>query len=182
MSRLAPPTRPSTAALDELPLELTPEATGGEPRAQEELPLAGSAAVPVATAPGAGESRAARLGAGGLDAGVVAAATLAAWVGTRLLGIAPSGRLLPAFAVFALIFSFLYHVFPLAFWSRTPGMAFAGLVARAAGDQPPSFAQSLARWAGLVLTAATFGLAALLAPGGRTPADRLSGTELRRVR
>ena len=77
----------------------------------------------------------------------------------------------------AAIFSFVYHVVPLAFWGRTPGMALAGLRARTLDDEPLSLPQATKRWLALLLTAATCGLGVMLALGGRSLADRLSGSQ-----
>ncbi len=80
----------------------------------------------------------------------------------------------PPFALFALLFSFLYSVIPLAFWGQTPGMAWVGHVARTEADEPLTFGQTVNRWLGAVLTAALVGLPLLLAISGRSLADRLS--------
>jgi hypothetical protein len=57
-------------------------------------------------------------------------------------------------------------------------MAWAGLVARSAGDANLSFGQTARRWLGAVLTAALLGLPALPAAGGkRSLADRLSDSD-----
>ncbi|HUP42559.1 MAG TPA: RDD family protein, partial [Thermoanaerobaculia bacterium] len=84
----------------------------------------------------------------------------------------------PALVLFLLVFSFLYTVLPLAFWGQTPGMAWAGLVARARGYESLTFSQTGRRWLGGLLTAALLGLPALLAAGGgRSMADRLSDSD-----
>lgn len=77
----------------------------------------------------------------------------------------------------ALVFSYVYYVVPLAFWGRTPGMAVAGLRVRTLEDQPLSLPQATKHWLSLLLTAATGGLGVLLAVGGRSLADRLSGSQ-----
>ena len=77
----------------------------------------------------------------------------------------------------AAIFSFVYHVVPLAFWGRTPGMAVAGLRARTLEDEPLSLPQATKHWLALLLTVATAGLGVLLALGGRSLADRLSRSQ-----
>ena len=99
----------------------------------------------------------------------------ARWLGADA-GLTDWPALLPVLAVF----SFLYTVLTLAFWGQTPGMAWAGLVARAAGDRSLTFGQTLRRWLGGLLTTALLGLPALLAAGGRRSlADRLSDSDLR---
>ncbi|MFP3939062.1 MAG: RDD family protein [Thermoanaerobaculia bacterium] len=101
----------------------------------------------------------------------------ARWLGADA-GLADWPALLPVLAVF----SFLYTVLTLAFWGQTPGMAWAGLVARAAGDRSLTFGQTLRRWLGGLLSAALLGLPTLLAAGGgRSLADRLSDSDLRAV-
>jgi hypothetical protein len=100
-------------------------------------------------------------------------------VGARLLGVAAGYDDWPALTVFLLAFSFLYSVLPLAFWGRTPGMAWAGLVARAPGGVSLTFAQTARRWLGGLVTLALLGLPTLLAAlGGRSLADLVSNSEL----
>lgn len=82
----------------------------------------------------------------------------------------------PALLAFLLSWSFLYFVVSLAFWGQTPGMAWAGLVARSGVDEPLSFGQTARRWAATWLTWALAGLPGLLALGGRSLADRASGS------
>jgi uncharacterized RDD family membrane protein YckC len=67
-------------------------------------------------------------------------------------------------------------VVPLAFWGGTPGMIWCGLVARNAVSEPLSFGQSVLRWLGAWLTWALAGLPGLLALGGRSLSDLLSGS------
>lgn len=116
---------------------------------------------------------------GGLaDLAVHLALAVALLFGSRLLGVEAGLADWPAIAFFLLVFSFLYHVLPLAFWGQTPGMAWAGLVARSAGDSNLSFGQTARRWLGALLTAALLGLPALpAAGGGRSLADRLSDSD-----
>ena len=118
-----------------------------------------------------------RLAAGIIDLLIHAALAGSLAGGSALLG-APIGRrhAVPlAFVV--LLFSFLYHVVPLAFWGRTPGMAATDLRARTLDDLPLSLPQATQRWLALLLTVATGGLGVLLALGGRSLADRLSGSQ-----
>ncbi|MEM7480526.1 MAG: RDD family protein [Acidobacteriota bacterium] len=88
----------------------------------------------------------------------------------------PLAHALP-FGTFLVVFSFVYSVVSLAFWGQTPGMAIAGVVARAPGDQPLTFGQTGMRWLGGLLTVALAGLPFLLSLTGRSLADRLSGSE-----
>lgn len=92
----------------------------------------------------------------------------------RVMGVAVGLEAWPPFTVFALLFSLLYTVIPLAFWGQTPGMAWVGHVARTDLDEPLTFGQTLGRWVGSVVTVALAGLPLLLTLGGRSLADRLS--------
>jgi len=118
----------------------------------------------------------ARLRSNGGDLVVVAAVGAFAALGAVRLG-APIGadQLLPL-GLFLLAWSFVYFVVPLAFWGQTPGMSWAGLVARTTGREPLSFGQAALRWLGAWLTWATAGLGGLLALSGRSLADRISGS------
>jgi len=120
----------------------------------------------------------ARLLAGLADLAVHLALAVALLFGSRLLGVEAGLGDWPALALFLLVFSFLYTVLPLAFWGQTPGMAWAGLVARAAGGESLTFGQTGRRWLAGLLTVALLGLPALLAAGGgRSLTDRLSGSD-----
>jgi uncharacterized RDD family membrane protein YckC len=118
-----------------------------------------------------------RLAAGVIDLLVHAALCAVLLGGSSLLGapVRPQHAVPLAFVI--LVFSYLYYVVPLAFWGRTPGMAVAGLRARTLDDKPLSLPQAGKHWLALLLTAATGGLGTLLALGGRSLADRLSGTQ-----
>ena len=116
--------------------------------------------------------------AGLADLAVHLALAVALLFGARLLGVEAGFGDWPALVLFLLVFSFLYTVLPLAFWGQTPGMAWAGLVARARGYESLTFGQTGRRWLGGLFTAALLGLPALLAAGGgRSLADRLSDSE-----
>jgi len=120
------------------------------------------------------------LAAGLVDLGVVLGVMLAIWAGLWWLGVDVDlvGRALVL--VFLLPFSFLYQIFPLAFWGCTPGMARVGIVARSHDGQALSFSQSALRWVASVLTIAAVGLPLILtAATGRSLADRLSGSQTR---
>lgn len=120
----------------------------------------------------------ARLLAGLADLAVHLALAVALLFGSRLLGAEAGLADWPALVLFLLVFSFLYTVLPLAFWGQTPGMAWAGLVARAAGGESLTFGQTARRWLGSLVTVALLGLPALMAVGGgRSLGDRLSGSE-----
>jgi len=117
-----------------------------------------------------------RAAAGAADLLVHVAVAVLALTGCRTLGVMPAFADWPAFGVFLLSFSFLYTVVPLAFWGHTLGMTWAGLTAESTGGEPLSFDQTARRWLGALLTLATAGLPLLLALGGRSLADRLSGS------
>jgi uncharacterized RDD family membrane protein YckC len=115
--------------------------------------------------------------AGVIDLAAVLAVGVCSWIGLQLMGVelqpVPGLPLL----LFALAFSFLYCVFPLAFWGRTPGMAWIGLQARSLDDRSLSFGQTALRWLAGVLTVACLGLPLLLVLGGTYLSDRLSGSK-----
>jgi uncharacterized RDD family membrane protein YckC len=117
-----------------------------------------------------------RLAAGAADLLVHAAVLMVLLIGTRLLGVRAALSDAPALGVFLLAFSFLYTIVPLAFWGHTLGMAWAGLVSQNRDGEPLTFDQTARRWLGAVLTLAAAGLPLLLALGGRSLADLLSGS------
>lgn len=119
---------------------------------------------------------ASRLAAGGADLLMHGAVIILLLVGSRSLGVRPTLEDAPAFAVFLLVFSFLYTVVPLAFWGHTLGMAWAGLTSQNRDGEPLTFDQTARRWFGGVLTVATAGLPLLAALRGRSLADLLSGS------
>jgi uncharacterized RDD family membrane protein YckC len=135
---------------------------------------------PVALAPPAPEPPTAGLasrlrGAVG-DLAVLAAVGTLALGGLRALGVPFAAGQAPGLAVFLLAWSFLYFVISLAFWGQTPGMAWAGVIARTDAGEALSFGQTARRWAGAWLTWSLAGLPGLLALTGRSLADRLSGS------
>ncbi len=120
----------------------------------------------------------ARWFAGLADLAIHLGMALALLFGARLLGVEAGLGDWPALILFLLVFSFLYHVLPLAFWGQTPGMAWAGLAARTADGESLTFSQTARRWLGALVTMLLLGLPALLAfAGGRSFADRVSGSE-----
>jgi hypothetical protein len=134
------------------------------------MPLPRPAAAPP-TAP-----LAPRLRAAAGDLAVLAAVTVLASAGASALEVEVGVRELPGVGLFLLAWSFLYFVVSLAFWGQTPGMVWAGVVARSGVDEPLSFGQTARRWAGTWLTWLAAGLPGLLALGGRSFADRISGS------
>ena len=103
---------------------------------------------------------------------------LVVWLGLFFMGVevdlVGSGFL----ALFLLPFSFLYQIFPLAFWGRTAGMARVGIVARSRDGKSLSFSQATLRWFASLLTVCFAGLPWILtATTGRSLADRLSGSQ-----
>ncbi len=115
------------------------------------------------------------MAAGLTDLGVCAAVAVVLLVALLAQGVRPVLADWPAGALFLLTFSFLYSVLPLAFWGRTPGMALAGLRTSSADGRPLTFRQSVLNWLGGVLTLALAGLPLLLALGGRSLSDLISG-------
>lgn len=118
-----------------------------------------------------------RVAAGGADLLVHAAVAVGVLAGCRYMGVRPVLSDWPAVALFLLSFSFLYTVVPLAFWGHTPGMAWAGLDARSRDGEPLAFDQTARRWIGGIVTLLLLGLPLLLAFGGRSLSDLLSGSE-----
>ena len=167
----------SGARPETLPLfDFEPARDGAERTARERPrfpPLRSAAAAPE---PPSEAPLAPRLRGAGGDLVIVAAIGALAAVGAGWLG-APIGRdgLVPL-ALFLLAWSFVYFVVPLAFWGQTPGMSWAGLVARSGAAEPLSFGQASMRWLGTWITWATLGLGGLLAFTGRSLADRISGS------
>lgn len=133
--------------------------------------------------PAAAESRSGRAGffsriaAASADLLVHAAVAVGILIGCRYMGVRPVLSDWPAVALFLLSFSFLYTVVPLAFWGHTPGMAWAGLDARSRDGEPLAFDQTARRWIGGIVTLLLLGLPLLLAFGGRSLSDLLSGSE-----
>lgn len=117
-----------------------------------------------------------RIAAGIADLIVHAAVGVLSLLGCRWLEVQPQVHEWPAFAAFLLAFSFLYTVLPLAFWGHTPGMAWAAITSRNRNGEPLTFDQTVRRWLGALLTLALVGLPVLLAFGGRTLTDWISGS------
>jgi uncharacterized RDD family membrane protein YckC len=118
-----------------------------------------------------------RLAAGAADLLIHASVGVGVLLGCRYLGVRPVLSDWPALALFLLSFSFLYTVVPLAFWGHTPGMAWAGLDARSRDGEPLAFDQTARRWLGGIVTSLLLGLPLILALGGRSLSDLLSGSE-----
>jgi uncharacterized RDD family membrane protein YckC len=118
-----------------------------------------------------------RLAAGIIDLLVHAALCAVLLGGASLLGAPVGGEHAVPLGFVVLVFSYFYYVVPLAFWGRTPGMAVAGLRARTMDDKPLSLPQAGKHWLAVLFTAATGGLGTLMALGGRSLADRLSGSQ-----
>ncbi|MGB3563691.1 MAG: RDD family protein [Thermoanaerobaculia bacterium] len=117
-----------------------------------------------------------RLLAGLIDLGILLSVAVSVWIGLRLLGVQVDSTVWLPVAIFLLSFSFLYYVFPLAFWGRTPGMSLVGLVARTPDNRPLTFGQTALRWLGTLGTAAGLGLPILLTLFGDSFTDRVSGS------
>ena len=152
------------------------------PDSQPHREPAATAAAPVfprptlAAAPQLSASARLRLQAAGGDLTLYAAVLAVVLVGLRSMGLSLRPLDWPAIGLFLLVFSLLYSMISLAFWGQTPGMAWAGVVARNADREPLSFGQTALRWLGGLLTLLLAGLPALLLIGGKSLADRLSGS------
>jgi len=120
-----------------------------------------------------------RAAAGLTDLGFCGAVMVLLVIALLAQGVRPEVADWPAGVVFLLSFSFLYAVLPLAFWGRTPGMALVGLRASSADGRPLSFRQAVLKWLGSVLTVGLAGVPLLLALGGRSLSDLLSGSMTR---
>src|SRR6478672_10489284 len=120
--------------------------------------------------------RGSRIAAGVADLVVHAAVGMGALFGCWGLGVRPTLAEMPAGGLFLLAFSFLYIVLPLAFWGHTPGMAWAGITSHNRDGEPLTFDQTARRWLGAVLTFLLAGLPLLLAFGGRSLTDWISGS------
>lgn len=116
----------------------------------------------------------ARLLSGLADLGVVVAVAISSIVCVAWMGVDLAWLPWAPMALFLAAFSFLYIVFPLAFWGRTPGMACLGLRARGRDGQSLSFAQTVWRWLAGLLSVATFGLPLILTLKGIYLSDVLS--------
>lgn len=174
---------------DDLPLQPKPQPRPAPPARPQHLPLFGDGDSTEKTQPAEVETRTsesslevpigARLSAAAIDLGVVTAVLLLVRAGLWWQGVPlETSDLLPLLA-FLLPFSFLYLVFPLAFWGRTPGMMKAGLVARSLDGQSLSFSQAVLRWAAGVVSVLTLGLPILLLKlTGQSLGDRLSRSRL----
>jgi uncharacterized RDD family membrane protein YckC len=174
---------------DDLPLQSKPQPSPALPAKPEPLPLFGEpessakpASVKIETptpAPSATAPISGRLSAAVIDLGVVVAVLALIRIGLWWLGVAVDSGVLVPLLVFMLPFSFLYLVFPLAFWGRTPGMIKAGLVARSDDDRSLSFSQAALRWVAGIVSVLTLGLPLLLVKfTGRSLADQISRSRL----
>ncbi len=119
-----------------------------------------------------------RIVAGVIDMMAIVVVLIGVALGLRFLGVSIDKSTLPPLLLFVLSFSFLYYVFPLAFWGRTPGMARTDIVTKSRDGQTLSFSQAARRWLGTLLTLATLGIPLLFAgKSGDLPADRLSRSQ-----
>lgn len=171
-SAAPPPTPPAERKRARQPEPPAPEPVLSFDEPDEPLPPPAARARPAGRA-GLGS----RISAAGADLLVHASVAVGVLVGCRFMGVKPVLSDWPAVALFLLSFSFLYTVVPLAFWGHTPGMAWAGLDARSRDGEPLAFDQTARRWIGGILTLLLLGLPLLLAFGGRSLSDLLSGSE-----
>lgn len=163
------------AALVDLPLQ-------GEGDAEFSLPLASENLVSP-NEPAAVASLPARWPAFAADAAAVVLLALAALLSAMVwrAGMPRALGLIWA-AVFVVYLSGFATIVPLTLFGSTVGMAVTGLSARdEGGSRRLTLRQSIQRWAGTLLTAATLGaslLWTLRSSVTPTPADRLSGRPL----
>ncbi len=119
-----------------------------------------------------------RVAAGLIDIMVNVVVLIGVVFGLRFLNIDIDKDTVLPLVLFTLSFSFLYYVFPLAFWGRTPGMARTDIVTKSRDGRALSFSQAARRWLGTLLTLATLGIPLLFtAKSGNLPADRLSQSQ-----
>ena len=86
--------------------------------------------------------------------------------------------LLPGVLLFVVVFSFVYHVFSLLFWGRTPGMTSSDLVTLDPSGESLTAWQSTLRWAGSLGTVLFAGLPMVVSWfTGLSLADLVSGSE-----
>ena len=163
------------AADTEIPEQVIPDSHVDEPPAPS-----GAAPRRPAGAPAAATLRQ-RAAAGLADLGVCAAVSVVLLVALLAQGIQPQLADWPAGLLFLLAFSFIYSVLPLAFWGRTPGMALSGVRSSGRDGRPLTFRQAVLTWLGAVLTVALAGLPLLLALGGRSLSDLISGSVTRQL-
>ncbi|MFQ5525751.1 MAG: RDD family protein [Thermoanaerobaculia bacterium] len=174
--------------LFDLPIDPEQAAAGSAsvPEVQEQLPLEPALAQPPDT-PGAETVVAVeeqppdphralygqRWAAGILDLAAHVTVLAAAVAGSWLLGAQLGSSSFLPLAIFTAAFSFVYHVVPLTFWGRTPGMAATGLNARASDGGPLTISQSVQRWLGSIFNVASLG-SAFLVSRKRSLADLFS--------
>ena len=122
--------------------------------------------------------RAAQFSAGITDLLVILAVGTGLWLGIRMLGVSTDMAAIGLIGLFLVPFSYLYQVFPLAFWGRTPGMARAGLVAKGRDGGSLTFSQASLRWVASLVTVCLAGLPWIVtAVTGRSLADRFSDSQ-----
>lgn len=172
--------RPSEPAEEPEAREVLPPLALEEPTRKptpERLPLDAPDPVPVPEPTPTSASLGSRWKAGLFDLLVHAVLGLFLLAGSWLLGARVGGSENLGVATFLVVFSFLYTAIPLAFWGRTPGMAWANLVAATGEEGGLTFGQTALRWLGGLLTVVLLGLPSLLVlAGGRSLTDRLSGS------
>ena len=183
--------------LFDLPLDQGTTAESAQGARQPELPLDAAGdrssdppSVAVASAVASDGSREAqesgpagrpfrrRLTGGLIDLAAHLGVLALAVTGSAWLGVPPSRSSLLPLVLFGAGFSFIYHVLPLVFWGRTPGMATQELTARSLDGRPLTIGQAVRRWLGLLLNLVFLGLPfAILRE--RSLSDRLSRSTVR---
>ncbi len=120
-----------------------------------------------------------RFMAGIFDTGVSGLALALLLAGAAALGAPAMLGDWPAYLLTVLEFSFVYVVFSLTFWGKTPGMVRAHLKVGRESDGQPGARRAMLRWLGGVATVLLLGLPTLALLRGRRPlADLLSDTHL----
>lgn len=145
-----------------------------EPIAEEEE----VAETPRRPSPAAGLLRR-RLLAGLFDLAVTTAAWTILLLAALFMGAGLRASDWPGYLLALASFSFVYTVYSLVFWGRTPGMRRARLAAQCDNGAPITVGRAVLRWLGGAVTALLLGLPSLLLlRGGRSFTDYVSDSNL----
>lgn len=165
------PQLPAEPAHSDLLLDLEPIAEGRE----EEVAEAEASEIPGLAA---GLLRR-RLLAGLFDLAVTTAAWTILLLAALFMGAGLRASDWPGYLLALASFSFVYTVYSLVFWGRTPGMRRARLAAHSDNGAPITVGQAVLRWIGGAVTALLLGLPSLLLlRGGRSFTDYVSDSSL----
>lgn len=159
-------------------LLLDPEPVAEEEDAAREAESGAEAEAPERPKPAAGLLRR-RLLAGLFDLAVTTAAWTILLLSALFMGAGLRASDWPGYLLALASFSFVYTVYSLVFWGRTPGMRRARLAAHSANGAPITVGQAVLRWLGGAVTALLLGLPSLLLlRGGRSFTDYVSDSSL----